>query len=158
MGAEAVRVKSLFFTVKAVRDQLDPAVRRALSKFGAFVRRRAKSSLKYKDGPAPPGQPPHVHRTTVFTAKKGKRPKKGKPPKPVSPLRELLFFSYDPRNKSVVIGPAIGGPKSGAPETLEEGGTASRDGKTVTIAPRPTMRPAFRIELDKVGGDFRAII
>lgn len=148
--------KKLFFTAAVVWKQLDAGTRRALSKFGAFVRQRAKSSLKYKDGAAAPGAPPHVHRSSGFTRPGGK--KKGKKPQPASPLRELTFFSFDPVNKSVVVGPALGGPKTGAPKTIEEGGAARVDGHTVTVRPRPWLGPAFRVELKKVGGDFRNIL
>lgn len=157
MGSELARVKGLFFTAAGVRDQVDAATRRVLSKFGAFVRRRAKSSLKYKDGAAPPGQPPHVHRTTRFTVRAGK--KGAKKQQPASPLRELIYFSFEPATRSVVIGPALGGSRSGAPEKLEKGGVAkSSDGRAVVVRPRPTMRPAFEIELRRVGNDFRAVI
>lgn len=149
------RVKSQFFTAAGVADGVDAGTRKALSKFGAFVRRRAKSALKYKDGPARPGRPPHVHRSATFK-RKGKGGKKK--PQPVSPLRELIFFSYDKATKSVIIGPAIGGSRSGAPEKLEKGGTTRVNGRTVTIRPRPTMEPAFRVELAAVGGNFRNIV
>jgi hypothetical protein len=149
------RVKAAFFDKAAAVGDLDANTRKKLNYFGARVRRRAKSSLKYKDGPAPPGRPPHVHRSASFKRRKGK---KGKKPQPVSPLRELTFYSYDRASKSVVIGPAIGGSRSGAPRTLEEGGTARVAGRTVTIRPRPTMEPAFRVELNAVGGDFRNIV
>jgi hypothetical protein len=147
----------LFFTSRGVRDSLDKGTRRALSKFGAFTRRTAKSSLKYKIGPAPAGQPPHVHRSAGYTVKK--KSKGVTKLQPASPLRELLFFSYDPVNKSVVIGPALGGSRSGAPRTQEEGGTArTPDGRSVTIAARPFMKPAFKSNLAKVMGDFRNIV
>ncbi|HYH63268.1 MAG TPA: hypothetical protein VD866_01075 [Urbifossiella sp.] len=145
--------KSFFFTTTTVKNQLDRTTRRVLSKLGAHTRRRAKSSLKYKDGPSAPGKPPHVHKSAGFT-KPGSK-KKGKKPQPASPLRELTYFAYDPADKSVVIGPAIGGPRSGAPETVEEGGTARIDGHTVTIRPRPWVLPAFKVELKAVGNDLR---
>lgn len=151
MPADLIDLKAFFFSAKRVTDKVDPATRRVLSRFGAFVRRRAKSSLKYKDGPAPPGKPPHVHRSTGFT-KKGKG---GKPGQPSSPLRELVYFAFEPSDKSVVIGPAIGGSRSGAPKTLEEGGTAVVDGKTVAVRPRPTMKPAFALELVKAADGYR---
>jgi hypothetical protein len=152
--ADLARVKSQFFTVKGVADGLDAGTRASLNKFGAYVRRRAKSSLKYAEGPAAPGRPPHVHRSATFRRKGSK----GGKPQPSSPLRELLFYSYDRATKSVVIGPAVGGSRSGAPRTLEESGQAKVDGRTIFVRARPTMRPAFEIELTKVGGDFRNIV
>ncbi len=150
------RVKTQFFTQQKVKDQLDPATRQRLTKFGAFVRRRAKSSLKYAAGEAAPGRPPHVHYSGSFVVR---RKVKGITQKQqASPLRELTFFSYERTTKSVVIGPAIGGSRSGAPRTIEEGGQARIDGRTVHVRPRPWVRPAFELELAKVGGDFRNII
>lgn len=154
MSAPLFKVKAAFFDKKGVADGLDAGTRKQLTKFGAFVRRRAKSSLKYKDGPAAPGKPPHVHRSASFKRKPGKA---GKKQQPVSPLRELLYYSFDKASKSVVIGPAIGGSRTGAPRSLEEGGSAKIDGRRVVIRPRPTMAPAFAVELQKVGGDFRNI-
>jgi len=97
-------LQTTFFDAKAVTDKLPPAIRSALSKFGAFVRRRDKNSLKYKDGPAPIGQPPHVHKGRRFTRKKKVKGKETV--QAASPLRELIFFSYDADRQSVVIGPA----------------------------------------------------
>ena len=149
------KVKSLFFDAKELVEKLDPETRKALSKFGAFVRRRAKSSLKYGTASSPPGSPPTVHRTQSRT----KTNKNGAVKvQMVSPLRELLFFKYDPSSKSAVIGPELGGSKSGAPETLEEGGTAKVFGRTLSVAARPTMRPAFAAELGNVMGNFRNIL
>lgn len=152
--------KKTFFDSKAVTDKVPPAIKKALSKMGAFVRQRAKSSLKYGKGASKPGRPPTVHKSNRFTRAskvKGKAVRR-----PASPLRELLFFGYDAARQSVVIGPALGGAKSGAPRTLEEGGAATIKvfGRKVraSIAPRPTMGPAFRAELDKAGGAFQNLV
>lgn len=156
-------VTKAFFDTKAVTDRLDPATRKALSKFGAFVRQRDKSSLKYKDGTAPPGQPPFVHRSTGYT-KSRKNKKTGlTKTEQASPLRELIFFAYDANTKSVVIGPVLGGSQSGAPRTIEEGGNATvrrENGKVVSVhvRPHPHTKPAFDTELGKVGGNFRNIL
>lgn len=135
-------MKSFFFDRDAIVSKIGPAARRALAKFGAFVRRRAKSSLRYGKGVSKPGRPPIVHGTK-------------------SPLRELIYFSYDPVRKSVVIGPAMGGKKNDAPDVLEHGGTAviAIDGrKRIHIQPRPFMEPAFEEELGKVNGNFLNIL
>lgn len=94
-----------FFDSKAVTDKVPPAIRKALSKFGAYTRRADKNSLKYKPfgATAAPGRPPFVHRGAYKRTSK----KKGKQVvQAASPLRELTLFGYDPVNKSVVIGPA----------------------------------------------------
>lgn len=148
--------KKFFFDGKAVTDALAPAVKKALSKFGAFVRQRSKSSLKYGTGTGAPGKPPVVHASKGFTRK---RTKKGvTTAQPASPLRELIFFGYDPDKMSVVIGPALGGPRTGAPAALEAGGKAAGVPGAKPVAPHPYMRPAFEAELGKIGGDFRNLI
>lgn len=136
--------KGAFFDRAAVTDQLDPAIRKALSKFGAFVRTRAKSSLKYGKGTATSGKPPIVHRGGMTRTKANK--KTGKvTTTAASPLRELLFFSYDASRKSVVIGPTLGGPATGAPEKLEAGD-------------HPFMRPALAAEQAKGVAGFKDLI
>src|SRR5262245_43139919 len=122
MPFDVETAKKFFFTSDAVLRALDKGTRRQLSKFGAFVRTRARSSIRkapkidvatgqvtrkrkgveLKDAVSKPGNPPFSHQGTV---------------------RKLLFFAYDPTAKSVVIGPVVGGPATGAPKRLEEGGT-----------------------------------
>lgn len=152
--------KRTFFDAEAVTGALAPEVKKALSKFGASVRTRAKSSLKYGTGTAAPGKPPVVHTTRAFTRK---RTKKGvTTQQAASPLRELIFFGYDADEQSVVIGPALGGPQTGAPRALEEGGSAAGSAAGLPgakpVRPHPYMGPAFKAELAKVGDDFRNLI
>jgi hypothetical protein len=54
-----------FFTSDKVKDLIDPAVRKALAKFGAFVRQRAKTSIKTRAGTSRPGRPPFSHTGTL---------------------------------------------------------------------------------------------
>ncbi len=136
MALNLEALKRTFFDAKGVQDALDPAVRKALSKFGAFVRTRARSSIKKKKGTSKPGAPPFSHTGT---------------------LRKILF-GYDARNKSVVTGPVLAGSQSGAPENLEYGGWAKLRGKSVKVKPRPFMAPAFAKELDNVNDNFRNLI
>ena len=127
-----MRVKSLFFDRPAVQRAIDPARRRALSKAGAFVRQRAKTSMRKRRGTSRPGQPPFAHEGS---------------------LRRMVLFGYDPRTKSVVVGP-VGFRRGKAPSVLEFGGRAKvvrrRGGKrtkqAVRIAARPYMRPALEKE------------
>lgn len=149
-----------FLDRAAVAAKLDPEVRKALSKFGAFVRQRSRTSLKYGTGVSAPGATPTVHRaqTKAKTSKKT-----GKVTvQQVSPLRELIFFAFDPATESVVIGPTVGGSASGAPEALEHGGTSTyvRDGKTLVAhyAPRPFVRPAFDQEVEHAADLFKDLI
>lgn len=146
--------KSLFFDRAVVLRAAERAKARGLSKFGAYVRRNAKDLLKYRAQPSAAGSPPSVHRTMTRT--KTNRAGVAKTQR-VSPLREFLFFAYDPARKSVVIGPAKLDRPGDAPAALEYGGTSrvERDGKTVTITvrARPYMRPAF----EKAARDLPAI-
>jgi hypothetical protein len=137
--------KDFFFDSPKVLAAIDRANRKALSRFGAFVRRRARSSMKRrKNKVSRPGQPPF--------AKKGM-------------LKNLLFFAFDPKTKSVVVGPAtING--SPVPKTHEFGGflrvrkkeNGKRISKPVRFAERPFMAPALKAELPKFAAQFAGTI
>jgi hypothetical protein len=129
------RVKRLFFDSAVVISAVDRAARRRLSKFGAFVRRRARSLIRPRKAVAPAGSPPSSH-----TGK----------------LKRGILFSYEPHKKTVVIGAArfAAGPGD-APEALEHGGvstlvpSARRRGarkRRQTVRARPFMQPAFDAE------------
>jgi hypothetical protein len=135
-------IKSLqrfFFDSAAVIRAADKQTRGVLSKFGAFVRRTARSSIRKAKKPAPAGKPPHGHGAQL--------------------LKKFLFFAYDPAKKSVIIGPAkLGGTIGDAPRALEHGGQSEatrtirvgrskyRATRKVTIAPHPYMGPAVAKE------------
>lgn len=151
------QAKSYFFD-RPITKSLDQAARKALSKFGAFVRTSARSSIRRRQRPSDAGSPPSSH-TGI--------------------LKRFLFFAYDPFRKSVVVGPAKtnqvffrqnGQPVRGTvPEVLEYGGDITllevqypsgnwfrhdirasiREGampkrfRTVQISARPYMSPAY---------------
>ena len=123
--------KQLFFDRQAVISKVDAASRKVLSKFGAFVRRSAKSSIRKRKKPAPPGSPPSSHTWL---------------------LKKFIFFGYDTDARSVVIGPTRLNQKGRgeAPPLLEYGGktTLKRRGKRkrTTYKARPYMGPAFEKE------------
>lgn len=152
------RVKNAFFRQKTIDDMISKKRYRALSKMGAFVRRSAKTSLRYRKKPSPPGAPPSVHRSNMF--KRRKTDKQGNSKDVMqSPLRELLFFAYDQQAKSVVVGPVPLGAKAIVPGVLERGGsvvsrTQGRP-RRVTIAPRPYMKPAVNRERHKFKALFK---
>jgi hypothetical protein len=147
---DLARLKKSFFDQKAVKDALDPAVRKALSRFGAFVRTRARSSIR------PGGK---SGKTKGGKAKTTKTSKPGQPPYSHQGDIKRILFGYDVAAKSVVIGPVVYGSKSGAPENLEHGGYARlKGGRRVLVKPRPFMQPAFESELAKVGNNFRNLI
>jgi hypothetical protein len=107
-------VKRTFFDSKTVVSAVDRAERRVLSKFGAYVRRTARSSIRNRKRISRPGEPPSGHSGV---------------------LRRFLFFGYDRHRASVVIGPAKTNqlyfdddyrPLRGTvPEVLEHGGSVS---------------------------------
>ncbi len=134
--------KEGFFDPAKVLDAVDAATRGILSRFGAFVRRTARSSIRKRKGPSKPGKPPSSH---------------------VGLLKDFISFSYDSQRRTVVIGPTLIGRPTGAPHILEYGGRTTirdhkwktREGervleietKQITIKPRPYMHPALAAEL-----------
>ena len=135
--------KSMFFTSQRVISATDRATRRVLSKFGAFVRRAAKSSIRKRKRTSRPGQPPSSH---------------------TGLLKRFILFGYDPARRSVVIGPMRLNRKGDAPEALEHGGTARvvtgsrrkrRLARKVKIKARPYMGPAMEREKPKLPSMWR---
>ena len=135
----------MFFDRRAVTSRVDASTRRLLSKAGAYVRRRARSSIRKSDRISKPGHLPKSHAGT---------------------LRNLIWFGYDPSEQTVIVGPAASGRRShgrvftdsSVPATLEFGGYATiikaneRQGRQrfrVKIAARPFMGPALRKEAHK---------
>lgn len=140
------RPKTMFFNSKAVMSRVDKATRRVLSRFGAFVRRTAKSSIRKRKRPSQPGSPPSSHSGL---------------------LKKFIWFGYDPQQQSVVIGPARLNQKIGdAPHALEHGGESTvveglrgkRRTRRVKLAPRPYMGPAFEKEKTKLPAMWAASI
>jgi hypothetical protein len=153
------RLTESFFDRDLVKRKLDAATRRVLSKFGAFVQRRDKSSLRYETGKrkkSAAGQTPVVHRSEKFTRQSKNRKTGQVTRRPASPLKELVFFAFDQARNSVVIGPeAFRNSKLGGgvvPPLVEYGGTGpfldpeTGERKTGHWAPRPHLVPAFEVE------------
>ena len=82
-----MHMKDFFFDRQAVIDRIGQANRKALSKVGAFIRRRARSSLRRRKRPSPPGNPPSVHSDDS-----------------IATLKNILF-AYEPQHDSLVVGP-----------------------------------------------------
>lgn len=133
--------KRMFFDTRRVTKAVDRATRKVLSRFGSFVRTAARDSIRTRKRVSQPGQPPSSH---------------------TGLLRRFIFFGYEPRRKSVVIGPMRLNAKTGdAPAALEHGGRSrvtsggrrrKRIVRTVTITQRPYMRPALAREQPKLPG------
>lgn len=131
IGLKVDAAKKGFFDREAVMEAVDRATLRVLSRFGAFVRTRARTSIRRRKGTSPAGGPPYSH---------------------VGLLRNLIFFAFDADRRSVVVGPVLINSPTGAPENLEYGGQADLPmpkggSRRVTIAPRPYMGPALDAEL-----------
>ena len=141
IGCRLDQTKGLFFDSKKVLSATNRAERRVLSRFGAYVRTAARSSIRKRRKPSEPGKPPSSH---------------------TGLLKRFIYFVYEPRRRSVVIGPARLNQKMGdAPAALEHGGPSRvvaggrrrrRELRTVTIRPRPFMGPAFQKEQPKLPG------
>lgn len=128
---------SQFFTAKAVTSRVSQATRTVLSKAGAFVRRTARQSIRKRKRSAEPGNPPSSHAGT---------------------LKDLIFFGYDHRSESVVIGPTTNRASTSGPSgasLLEFGGTVRRKGKTYRYRRFPYMQPALENEAPKFPNLFR---
>lgn len=135
-----------FFDRNAVIKRVAAAERRVLSKFGAFVMRTARNSIKAGKGSAPPGHPPYAHASYFGRPRRGKASKR--PPRQRYYFRDSILFAYEgaPR-PSVVIGPFLFNKRTTPtiPELLELGGRHPETG--LQYAPHPFMRPAFEKEI-----------
>ena len=101
------RMYRMFFDRQRVIDAVGRANAQVLAKAGAFVRRTAKGKIRYAKSPSKPGNPPHGHR-----GKNGQ-----------SPLRELIYFAFDEKTASLVVGPTPFRGMAVVPRVLEIGGT-----------------------------------
>jgi len=129
IGMTFQAAKAGFFDRQKVQAAVDRSTRKVFSKFGAFVRQRAKTSIKKRKGTSPPGGPPYSH---------------------AGLLKKLIFFAFDAQRQSVVIGPTLLREGSAAPRLLEHGGEAQLETKqgpkAARYRPRPFMGPAFEKE------------
>jgi len=127
----SLKLKSLFFDSPKVVRAVDKSTRKVLSRFGAFVRRTAKQSIRKRKKTSAPGAPPSSH---------------------TGLLKRFIFFGYDRQKDSVVIGPTrlTDNNRGEAPSILEYGGRTTVESKNkktrVRIRPRPFMGPAFEKE------------
>lgn len=136
MQFEFRALQAAFFDKAGVIDAVDAGTRSAFSKYGAYVRTRAKSSIRKRKTSAPPGSPPSSH---------------------AGDLKRLIFFAYDANTKSVVVGP-VAFRKGEAPRLLEHGGTATRRGKPAHYRGNPTMLPAAKAEMPKFPDLIRGMV
>ena len=121
---------SMFFDRAGVIKKVKDGTKSVLSKAGAFVRRRAQTSIRKRKKSSTPGSPPSSH---------------------VGLLRQLIFFGYDARTESVVVGPKLLKSKSPTvPQLLEFGGRVrTKEGTPNTYRRFPFMAPALKAEAPK---------
>ena len=160
---------AMYFDRDAVIQRLGKVKASALGKLGAYTRRRARSSIKPRRQKSiaelSPEEADSFKIAKRIAQQKGrpapKRPleasKPGQAPRSVTGvLKRGIEFAAEPDRDNVVIGAAIANATGReAPEVLEYGGrstfTAGPDqGRTISIAPRPYMHPAFRSSLDSI--------
>ena len=149
----------LFLDRAKVQRAVDRKSRTALSRTGGFVRTRVRRSMKKR-----PKQKTKSGKTSK--AFKKFQQESGPPRWVTRGLKDNIFFFYDPKKKSVVIGPrpfkqtATGKPtrrKSGA-SLLEFGGGArvrvsNRKGKPwvrASFKPKPFMAPQMDVAQSKL--------
>lgn len=130
----------VFFNTAAVRKRVGRATVSVLSKFGAFVRQTAKSSIRRSKRSSPPGTPPRSH---------------------TGLLKRRILFWFDLVRRSVVIGPELARPAGDQIlHALEVGGVTrasprrrkgrrgdTKRGPKRRIAARPFMGPALQENL-----------
>ena len=112
------RIKSNFFDTRKIERALDKGIRKPMSRFGAFVRTASRRSIRTRKNISEPGNQP-TNRTGL--------------------LRKFIFFSYDEKAKSVVIGPMPFRAGSIIPQLLEKGGSVPGNGKVIWVT-NPTSR------------------
>jgi hypothetical protein len=140
-----LRPMDFFFDRPKVIAAVGKARAKRLSKFGAFVRTSARSSIRRRKKVSQPGQPPSAHSKDKVRSIKN------------------IQFSYDRSSDGVVVGPIkLNGMRGQVPQALEHGGPililsgrrGAKDVRTVTIQARPFMLPALKKEAPKFPGVF----
>lgn len=168
IGYRASEAKKFFFDRKAIVDAAGRAKAKVLGMGGGLIRKIARRSMR----PAPKGVLRRIQATLQELAKAQHQADKerlraelrqlqarasappGQPPRTVTRLlKDFVFYVWDPRTRSVVIGPTKLKQKDGdVPEAQEKGGTVqvkrSRRGqrrvvRSMKIRPHPYMGPAL---------------
>jgi hypothetical protein len=150
--------KTSFFD-RAVVNAVKDAGRKILGRFGAFVRRDGRKSIKTAKRKTPGELTPEERQRLAMRFRLwavGRIAKKPLPPfrssapgnPPLahgskSPIK-LILFAYDAAEQSVVVGPVAFGRQPGvATAALEYGGATQSHGHRFSIAARPNIVPAF---------------
>jgi len=103
--ALSYKVINSFFDRPKVKNACDVQTRRALSRAGAFVRTRARSSMRRRKASAQAGQPPSAHDGGL----------------------KKIVFAYEAPRQTVVVGPLAFNMDGGqVPGVLEHGGLLTK--------------------------------
>ena len=89
--------KRFFFDRKAVADIVGKKAAKNLSKAGAFVRTKARQSMRRRKKASSPGSPPSAHSKDATASLKN------------------IQFAFDPSRLSLVVGPMLLNGSQGAP-------------------------------------------
>ena len=143
-----------------VMRKLKRAKLRVLSRQGGMVRKVAKRSIRparqIRVGEMSPEQAERYAARVERAARDGQpRPRRpeavsepGETPRShTGLLKKFIFYAYDPRSESVVVGPTIQGAAKdrNAPKTLEFGGRVTTRQGNFRVEPRPYMGPALDV-------------
>ena len=154
-----------------VKTLLIDGCQQGLSRFGAFVRQRARTSIRRPGRMRVSDLSTHdqqIFALRTMNAQKQGRPlpvlpfavsQPGQPPKsPTGILRESIVFAVDRRQGTVVIGPlSLEARAKPVPGVLEFGGEATIFGREVYIHARPFMGPALDIEMGRLAEMFEGV-
>lgn len=137
-----VRSQFNFFDNEKVQKAADRMKIRGLARASGFVRTTARRSIRRRKKNSFPGEPPHAHSGEI----------------------KLIFFGYDERTGTSVIGP-LDFKRRHIPEVLEHGGTSTgyrRNAKTgqverveYQVEARPFMNPALLKAVPVFPGEFK---
>lgn len=165
IGMRIDKAKANFFDRPAVENAVGKASASVLSGGGALVRQIARRSMRpaaqKKISELTPKERERWLMMQAIFKRKGLNPRKvrrplrhskpGEPPRTIrGDIKKFLFFAFDAASKTVLVGPALLNSPTGAPHTLEYGGTAQIGDRTITIKPRPYMAPAVATALPKL--------
>lgn len=126
--------KVFYNTAKTLQKRAVSQAERIGLRFGSFVQRTAKQSIRRPGSAGNPSKP-------------GKAPKDR-----TGALKNFIRFAYDNRDRSVVVGPVLLPGRTDAQELLEKGGTATIEGEQVNYEARPYMEPALEKRLPDLLG------
>ena len=156
-----------FFDRPAVIRMVEKNTRRALSRFGAYVRQTSRSSIRKerqtKISELTPKQL-KTYRRRQRKHREGRGPKARRPLAPAKPgepprsrvgLLKKIFFIWDRYEQSVSIGPVVLMYSGRVPDVLEHGGLTYYFGEPMQIHPHPYMRPALEKEWPKLDDIWR---